>query len=81
MNARKGLGRLRGRAEALATERRQLHRLRRRVERLEDEVQEARRLNRRVAELTDIVGEVLLPAAGRDDERLRQRLEEYRKGL
>ncbi len=65
----------------LFANRRRIRRLERRTDILDKEVQEARRVNRRVAELTDIVSEVLLPAANRDDERLRERLEEYRKGL
>lgn len=52
--------------------------LRNRVERLEAEIQEARRLNRHVAEVTDIVQEVLLPAADRDDERLKEVLTRYK---
>ncbi len=48
---------------------------------LEEEVQEARRLNRRLAELTDVVQELLLPAAQRDDERLRERLDSYTSSL
>lgn len=63
------------------TLRQQVGGLRREVEQLKDEVQEARRLNRRVAELTDIVEEVLLPAANRDDERLRRALDTYANTL
>lgn len=48
---------------------------------LEDEMQEARRLNRRLAEITDIVQELLLPAAQRDEEMLRERLEKYAASL
>jgi len=48
---------------------------------LEAEVQETRRLNRRLAEITDVVQEVLVPAANRDDERLRRLLDEYGKRL
>lgn len=44
---------------------------------LEEELQEARRLNRRVAEVTDVVEELLLPAANRDDERLRRLVDKY----
>lgn len=59
----------------------ELRQLRKRVASLEDEVQETRRLNRRVAEITDIVEEVLLPAANRDDDRLREALHRYAKTL
>lgn len=48
---------------------------------LDEEVQEARRMNRRLAELTDVVQELLLPAAQRDDERLRERLDSYTSSL
>lgn len=60
---------------------RELDQARHRIATLEDEVQEARRLNRRIAELTDIVEEVLLPAADRNDERLRQALDTYAETL
>ena len=66
---------------AAAPQRKQIANLRKRVQRLEDEVQEARQLNRRVAELADVVQELLVPAADRDDEEVRQRLDEYRKSL
>jgi hypothetical protein len=65
----------------LAELRRRVKLLGNRVKLLEDEVQEGRRLHRRVAELTDIVVEILVPAADRDDERLRLALERYEKGL
>ena len=52
---------------------------RKRIATLEGEMQEARRLNRRVAEVTDVVQEVLIPAADRDEERLRERLDDYAK--
>ncbi len=48
---------------------------------LDAEVQETRRLNRRLAEVIDVVQEVLVPAANRDDERLRRLLDEYSKRL
>ncbi|MGH3504756.1 MAG: DUF6752 domain-containing protein [Nocardioidaceae bacterium] len=51
--------------------------LRTRVEELEAEVQECRHLNKRLAEVTDVVAEVLLPAAQRDDDRLRRILDDY----
>lgn len=51
--------------------------LRDRVSALEKELQEARHLNKRLAEITDVVAEVLLPAADRDEERLRTLLARY----
>lgn len=69
------LGRL-ARAAGLDEE---LARLRGRVERLEREVQEARRLHQRLAELTDVVTEVLVPAADREDERIRAVLAKYNR--
>jgi len=59
----------------------ELQELRVRVARLEDEVKEAHRFNRRLAELADIVQELLVPATNRDDERLRQLLDDYSKRL
>jgi hypothetical protein len=53
--------------------------LSRRITELEAEVQECRRLQTRVAEVTDFVVEVLIPAADRDDERLRRALERYER--
>jgi len=47
---------------------------------LEKEVQELRRLSHRLAELTDLVQEILVPAVGRDDERLRRLLDDYDPG-
>lgn len=61
--------------------RRELANLRAAVAVLEEEVQENRRLNRRLAEITDIVQELLLPAAQRDDDRLRERLDSYTSSL
>ncbi len=55
--------------------------LRRRVARLEAEVQECRALNGRLAELTDIVGELLIPVAARDEEKLAALLKQYGKDL
>ena len=48
-----------------------------RIQALEAEVQENRRLNRRIAELTDVVTEVLVPAADRQDDRIRAVLTKY----
>lgn len=62
----------------LAAAERQLRQLNNRVERLETELRLERQLNRRVAEVTDVVQEVLLPAATRDDDRIRQALDRYR---
>lgn len=56
-------------------------RLRERISELEAEVQECRRMQTRVAEVTDFVVEVLIPAADRDDERLRRALETYEREL
>jgi hypothetical protein len=53
--------------------------LRDRVARLEREVQETRRLHQRLAELTDVVTEVLVPAADRDDEKIRTILAKYNR--
>ena len=53
--------------------------LERRVAALEEAVQENRALNVRVAELTDVVTELLLPVAARDEEKLEELLEKYRK--
>ena len=55
--------------------------LRQRVTQLEAEVQECRALNLRLAELTDIVGELLLPVAARDEEKLAALLDRYAKDL
>jgi hypothetical protein len=59
----------------------QVRSLRIRVGKLEAEVQELRRLNRRTAEIADVVQEVLVPAANRDDERVRRLLDDYRDAL
>lgn len=50
-----------------------------RLKQLEQDVHEARRLHQRVAELTDVVAEILVPAADRDDERLRAVLAKYNR--
>ncbi len=57
---------------------RQIRQLQDRVARLETELKLERQLSRHVAEVTDVVQEVLLPAANRDDDRLREALERYR---
>lgn len=61
--------------------REQLAATRGRVAELEAEMQEARRLNRRIAEVTDLVEEAVLPAADRDDDRLRRALDKYADAL
>ena len=48
---------------------------------LEEEVQECRQLNLRLAELTDVVGELLLPVAQRDEDRIAEVMERYSKGV
>jgi hypothetical protein len=60
--------------------RQQVARLRKRVVDLEQEVQELRRLSPRIAELADLVQELLVPAAKRDDERLKELLDDYDPG-
>lgn len=68
-------------AGLVAPRRRELQQLSKRVARLEAEVQETQRFGRRLAELADLVQELLVPAANRDDERLRRLLDEYSKRL
>ena len=48
---------------------------------LEDDVQELRQLHKRVAELTDVVSILLLPAAQRDDEKVRAAIASYEATL
>jgi hypothetical protein len=48
---------------------------------LEEEMQESRQLNRRITELIDVVAELLVPLADRDDERVDEVLEKYRKSI
>ncbi|MPZ81844.1 MAG: hypothetical protein GEV28_16160 [Actinophytocola sp.] len=57
----------------------ELRRLRDRVTELEHEVQETRRLHQRLAELTDVVTEVLVPAADREDDKIRAILAKYNR--
>ena len=45
-----------------------------RVVALEQEVQESRRLNQRLSDVVDVITEILVPAADRDDERMRAAL-------
>ena len=74
--ARDRLAGPRGRAPAVPDRdiRDRLARLSARVAVLEDAVEENRRLNQRLADVVDVVTEVLVPAADRDDERLRHAL-------
>ncbi len=51
--------------------------LERRVADLEAEVSEMRRHNLRLAELTDVVEELLVPMSGRDEERIRQAIDQF----
>ena len=44
-------------------------------------MEENRRLNQRLADVVDVVTEVLVPAADRDDERLRKALADLDKTL
>ncbi|GAB3434222.1 DUF6752 domain-containing protein [Actinophytocola sediminis] len=57
----------------------ELRKLRERVAELELEVQETRRLHQRLAELTDVVTEVLVPAADREDEKIKKILAAYNR--
>jgi prefoldin subunit 5 len=57
----------------------ELRRLRDRVAVLEREVQETRRLHQRLAELADVVTEVLVPAADREDDKIRAILAKYNR--
>jgi len=59
----------------------QVRALRRRVVRLEREVLESRQLNKQVAEMIDVIGEVLLPAGQRDEQRLHELLKKYDASL
>lgn len=56
-------------------------RLTERVTALEAGLEESRRLNQRLADIVDVVTEVLVPAADRDDERLRAALANLDKTL
>jgi C4-dicarboxylate-specific signal transduction histidine kinase len=56
-------------------------RLAERVTVLEAGLEESRRLNQRLADVVDVVTEVLVPAADRDDERLRKALANLNKTL
>lgn len=60
---------------------RQVRTLRRRVVRLERKILESRQLNKQVAEMIDVIGEVLLPAGHRDEQRLHELLRKYDASL
>jgi hypothetical protein len=72
--AARGLLRRAALASGMQTE---LNRVHARVAELEREVQESRRLQQRVAELTDVIAEILVPAANRDEDKLKAALKEY----
>ncbi len=55
--------------------------LERRVADLEAEVSEMRRHNLRLAELTDVVQELLVPMSSRDEERIRQAIDEFNASI
>ncbi|HEV7651531.1 MAG TPA: DUF6752 domain-containing protein [Actinophytocola sp.] len=57
----------------------EVQRLLDRVTTLEREMQESRQLHQRLAELTDVVTEVLVPAADRDDDKIRTILAKYNR--
>lgn len=56
-------------------------RLEQRVADLEADLAEVRRHHLRLAELTDIVQELLVPMASRDEERIAEAIEQFRKTL
>jgi TolA-binding protein len=57
----------------------EVRKLRERVAELELEIQETRRLHQRLAELTDVVTEVLVPAADRQDDKIKAILASYNR--
>jgi hypothetical protein len=57
------------------------HRLAARVAALEAAVEESRALSQRLADVVDVVTEVLVPAADRDDARLREALANLNRKL
>lgn len=59
----------------------QLLSIRGRLAALEQEVQENRQLNRRIAELTDVVAELLIPIQDRDEEKVKEVLDKYRRTI
>jgi hypothetical protein len=56
-------------------------RLEQRVADLEADLAEVRRPHLRLAELTDIVQELLVPMASRDEDRIAEAIEQFRKTL
>lgn len=60
---------------------RRLWRLYERLGALEEEIQECRQVNLRVAELVDVVGELLLPVAERDEQRIQEALRRYQESV
>lgn len=56
-------------------------RLRERVAALEADVAELRRHNLRLAELADVMQELLLPMATRDEDRLKDAIEQFNRSL
>ena len=79
---RTGAGRERPRLpQRMKDAEREIRALRRRLKQVEDEVLESRQLNRQVAEMIDVIGEVLLPAGDRDEERLHALLRKYDSSL
>jgi adenine-specific DNA methylase len=66
-----------GRSRRVDDADRKIKRLQERVTELEREIQESRRMQQRVAEIVDVVAEVLIPAADRDDERLKRALTDF----
>ncbi len=47
------------------------------IDELQEELRETMSLHEQLAELADIMGEILIPVADRDDERVREALEKY----
>jgi hypothetical protein len=70
---------LRGRRGRPQAER--IRRLEARVVALEDGLEESRRLSQRLADVVDVVTEVLVPAADRDDQRMRTALANLNRTL
>lgn len=56
-------------------------RLEQRVSDLEDDMTELRRHNLRLAEIVDVVQELLVPMASRDEARITEAIERFRKSL
>jgi hypothetical protein len=67
--------------KTLSDRMRRIRRLNARLAALEEEVQECRQVNLRVAELVDVVGELLLPVAQRDEERIGEALRRYSESV